>query len=146
MEFRSLYFVSLIHTDLHIITLYHTALGESDVLLGNVTGFKRSDCGLLDGLKMAVFWIVAPCSLVMAIALMMEAARTSETLVNFYQATRRYNPEDSYLRTHRLEDLKSYVFDDLSRQRDINIFCSISSCRDSVAEFRWDFRFSRRLV
>jgi hypothetical protein len=25
-------------------------------------------------------------------ALMMEAARTSETLVNFYQTTRRYNP------------------------------------------------------
>jgi hypothetical protein len=25
---------------------------------------------------------------------MMEAARTSETLVNFYQTTRRYNPED----------------------------------------------------
>jgi RNase adaptor protein for sRNA GlmZ degradation len=30
-------------------------------------------------------------------ALMMEAARTSETLVNFYQTTRRYNPEDSHL-------------------------------------------------
>jgi hypothetical protein len=27
----------------------------------------------------------------------MEAARTSETLVNFYQTTRRYNPEDSHL-------------------------------------------------
>jgi hypothetical protein len=34
--------------------------------------------------------------------------RTSETLVNFYQTTRRYNPEDSYLRTHRRENLKSY--------------------------------------
>jgi hypothetical protein len=33
----------------------------------------------------------------MAIALMMEAARTSETLVNFYQTTRRYNPEGSHL-------------------------------------------------
>jgi hypothetical protein len=31
------------------------------------------------------------------IALMMEAARDSETLVNFYQTTRRYNPEDSHL-------------------------------------------------
>jgi hypothetical protein len=29
---------------------------------------------------------------------MMEAASTSETLVNLYQATRRYNPEDSHLR------------------------------------------------
>jgi hypothetical protein len=28
---------------------------------------------------------------------MMEAARPSETLVNFYQTTRRYNPEDSHL-------------------------------------------------
>jgi hypothetical protein len=35
------------------------------------------------------------------ITLMMEAARTSETLVNFYQITQRYNPEDSHLRTHR---------------------------------------------
>jgi hypothetical protein len=39
---------------------------------------------------------------------MMEAARTSETLVNFYQTARRYNPEDSHLRTHRRENLKSY--------------------------------------
>jgi hypothetical protein len=42
--------------------------------------------------KMAVFWVVARC-----IALLMEAARTCETLVNFYQTTRRYNPEDSHL-------------------------------------------------
>jgi hypothetical protein len=45
-----------------------------------------------------------------AIALMMEAARTSETLANFYQTTRRYNPEDSHLRTHRRENLKSYFY------------------------------------
>jgi hypothetical protein len=35
-------------------------------------------------LKMVVFWVV----------------RTSETLVNFYQTIRRYNPEDSHLRTN----------------------------------------------
>jgi hypothetical protein len=28
---------------------------------------------------------------------MMETASTSETLVNFYETTRRYNPEDSHL-------------------------------------------------
>jgi hypothetical protein len=39
---------------------------------------------------------------------MMEAARTSEMLVNFYQTTWRYNPEDSHVRTHRRENLKSY--------------------------------------
>jgi hypothetical protein len=33
-------------------------------------------------------------------ALMMEARRTSETLVNFYQTTRLYNPEDSHLLQH----------------------------------------------
>jgi hypothetical protein len=44
----------------------------------------------------------------MIIVLMLEAARTSETLVNFYQTTRRYKPEGSHLRTHRRENLKSY--------------------------------------
>jgi hypothetical protein len=67
---------------------------------------------------MAVFCVVAPCSLVEVyqrfIALMMEAAMTSETLVNFYQTIRRYNSEDSRLRTHRRENIKSYV---------INIVC-----------------------
>jgi hypothetical protein len=59
---------------------------------------------------MAVFWVVAPYSLVQvrAIALMIEAARTSETLANLHQTTRRYNPEDGHLRTHRRENLKSY--------------------------------------
>jgi hypothetical protein len=31
-----------------------------------------------------------------------------ETSVNFYQTTRRYNPEDSHLYTRRRENLKSY--------------------------------------
>jgi hypothetical protein len=53
-----------------------------------------------------VYGYLLGCSAV--IALMMEAARTSETLVNFYQTTRRYNPEDSHLRTHHRENLKSY--------------------------------------
>jgi hypothetical protein len=41
---------------------------------------------------------------------MMEAARISETLVNFYQTARRYIPEDSHLHTRRLENLRSYTF------------------------------------
>jgi hypothetical protein len=41
------------------------------------------------------------------IALMMEAAGTSETSVNFYQTKQRNIPEDSYLHTRRRENLKS---------------------------------------
>jgi hypothetical protein len=68
-------------------------------------------------MKMAVFWVVMPCSLVEVyrrfrgtcclhrqgnkiIALMMEAANISETSVNFYQNTRHNNPEDSHLRIY----------------------------------------------
>jgi hypothetical protein len=39
----------------------------------------------------------------------MEAVKTSETSVNLYQSTRRYNPEDSHLHSHRREKLKSYL-------------------------------------
>jgi hypothetical protein len=46
---------------------------------------------------MAVIWVVALCSL--------EAARSSEMLVNFYQTTQYYNPEDSHLRTNCRENL-----------------------------------------
>jgi hypothetical protein len=55
--------------------------------------------------KMAVFRVVAPWRSLI-IALMVKAARTSETLVNFYQTTRRYNPAGSYLCPHRHENLK----------------------------------------
>jgi hypothetical protein len=45
-------------------------------------------------MKMAVFWVVEQCS-----------------LVNFYQTTPHNNPEDSHLRTHCHENLKSlWVF------------------------------------
>jgi hypothetical protein len=45
------------------------------------------------------------------IALMMEAARTSETSVNFYQTAWRNNLEDSYLHRRRRENLKSHKRD-----------------------------------
>jgi hypothetical protein len=73
-------------------------------------------------MKMAVFWVVAPCSLVEVYQRFRvpcclhhqgdnkEAARNSETLINFYQTTRSHNPEeDSHLHTHRRENLKSYL-------------------------------------
>jgi hypothetical protein len=44
----------------------------------------------------------------MIIALMMEAASTSETSVHFYQTTRRKNSEDSRLYALRREKLKSH--------------------------------------
>jgi hypothetical protein len=40
---------------------------------------------------------------------MMEAVQTSETSVNSYQSTRRYNPEDGHLGTHRRKNLESYT-------------------------------------
>jgi hypothetical protein len=40
--------------------------------------------------------------------LMMEAASTSETSVNFYQTTWSNNPEDSHLHTCCRENLKSH--------------------------------------
>jgi hypothetical protein len=43
----------------------------------------------------------------MQIALMMEAASTSETSINFYHTTRRSIPEDSHIHTCRRESLKS---------------------------------------
>jgi hypothetical protein len=39
---------------------------------------------------------------------MMETGSTSETSVNFYQTTRRNNPEDSHLHIRRRENLKSH--------------------------------------
>jgi hypothetical protein len=71
---------------------------------------------------MAVFWVVAPCSLVKVyrrfscacclhhqgvIVLLMEAASTSEMSVNFCQTARCNNPEYSHLYTRRRENLKS---------------------------------------
>jgi hypothetical protein len=53
-------------------------------------------------MKMAVFWVVAPCNLVDVYRRFRgirpdDGGSTSETLVNFYDNTRRYNPEDSHL-------------------------------------------------
>jgi hypothetical protein len=42
---------------------------------------------------------VLAASIIRAIALMLEAARTSETLVNIYQTTRLYSPQYSHFYT-----------------------------------------------
>jgi hypothetical protein len=52
--------------------------------------------------------MVLAASTIRVITLMMEAASTSETSVNFYQTTRRNIPEDSHLHTHRRENIKSH--------------------------------------
>jgi hypothetical protein len=44
-----------------------------------------------------------------AVTLMMDAARTSETSVKFYEATRRNSPEDSRLHCRRLENIKYHL-------------------------------------
>jgi hypothetical protein len=46
---------------------------------------------------------------IIIIALMMEAAGSSETVVNFYQTPWRNNPEDGHLHTHCRENLKSHI-------------------------------------
>jgi hypothetical protein len=73
-------------------------------------------------MKMAVFWVVTRvvwlkftnvsevlAASIIIIALIMDAASTSGTSVNFYQSTRHYNPEDSHLHTRRRENLNSYI-------------------------------------
>jgi hypothetical protein len=89
-----------------------------NIFLGNL--FSK----LAHFMKMTVFRVLAPCSLVdvcrrfrgsyclhrlndwTLIALMMEAVSTSETSINFYQTTIRNIPEDSHLHTSRRINLK----------------------------------------
>jgi hypothetical protein len=69
-------------------------------------------------MKMAVLWVVMPCSLLEVyrrsevpaalLTLMIEAASISETSVNFYRTTEHNNPEDSHIHTRCRKNLKSY--------------------------------------
>jgi hypothetical protein len=58
-------------------------------------------------MKFRVFWNLLPC-IQIGIALMMEAARASETSVDIYLTTRQYIPEDYELHTRRSGNLKPY--------------------------------------
>jgi hypothetical protein len=76
----------------------------ANLLLWEDKHFVKTEVLTVASMKMTVFWVVATCSLassiVRVIALMMEAASTSVTSVNFYQTERRSNPEDSHLHKH----------------------------------------------
>jgi hypothetical protein len=43
------------------------------------------------------------------IRVVMKVVQTSETLINLYQSTWRYNPEDSHLHTNCCENLKTWM-------------------------------------
>jgi hypothetical protein len=85
---------------------------------------------------------------------MMEAASTSETSVNFYQTTRRYNPEVSHLHTRLRENLTwrlhwiiMYEFGLLSAISHCLIWVAVTSgCRSStcLVSVTWtpDWRWS----
>jgi hypothetical protein len=69
--------------------------------------------GLSTEVKMAVFWVVAQCSLVevyrrfRGACCLYHQGDLSLMVVNFYQTTLRNNPEDGHLHTSRRENLKS---------------------------------------
>jgi hypothetical protein len=52
---------------------------------------------------------VLTASIIMVIALLMEAVCTPETLVNFYQTARRSIPEDSHLHTETVQSNLLYL-------------------------------------
>jgi hypothetical protein len=70
---------------------------------------------------------------------MMEAARTSETLVQLYQTTRCYNPEDSHLQTVHFFSAKADV---IAIDED-SLFDEISSLKAFVMKEKikeWDMK------
>jgi hypothetical protein len=58
-------------------------------------------CAVQSGTKLPTFQRCLAASIIRAISLMMEVASTCQTSVNFYETTRRNNPEDSHLHWRR---------------------------------------------
>jgi hypothetical protein len=77
---------------------------------------------------------------------MMETARTSETSLNIYQTTRRYN-SNSHLRTHRRENLKSYLIPTvhhkpLGREKEHK---TVAGCKTAIFQF-WQNKYNTTLA
>jgi hypothetical protein len=66
----------------------------------------------------------------------MEAARYSETLVNFYQTTRRYNPDDSHL--HLIPNLHLYF--EADHDDDVSVSCATIIFAIALITFNKHFR------
>jgi hypothetical protein len=93
--------------------------------------------------KMAVFWIVVPCSLAEAYRRFREACCVhyremgiSETSKNFYQSTRCNNAEDSHLYTYSRENLKSKTSNTVLR----------TLIRRIRIDMKWFFKLSYRFT
>jgi hypothetical protein len=71
---------------------------------------------------MAVFWVVAPSSLVRVY----RRFSGLYCLHHRFESTRRYNPADSHLHRHRRENLKSHYFQFISvrKLRKLNCLCT----------------------
>jgi hypothetical protein len=59
----------------------------------------------------------------------MEVVQTSGTLLNSYQSTRRYNPDDSHLHSHQRQDLKSYLIPLSFVRRSLKLILNISATK-----------------
>jgi hypothetical protein len=88
------------------------------------------------------------------IALMMEASRTSETLVNFYQTARRYNPEDSHIRKsegykplgrHRNTPISEENMD-LKKKENLQVYECASWIRMGLARVSWRAGVNRIMI
>jgi hypothetical protein len=60
-------------------------------------------------MKMAVFWVVAPCNLVEVYRRLRGACCLHNQGNSFYKTTQCNDPEDSHLHTRRHENLKSHI-------------------------------------